>query len=717
VTGARPRVDGPAKVTGAARYAAEWQAADLRHAALVTSPVPAATITAVDTSAAERVPGVVAVFTHHNAPRLRPPVGAPYGGRLPLQDNRVHYEGEPVAVVVAERLEQAREAVGLVRVDYAPLPAETDFRAVADTAVPTPPARWGPADTTVGDLAAGIAEADVVLRAEYSTAARHHSPIETSATQAEWRDGVLTLRDATQGVFNVRAVVSSALDLPADRVRVLAEYTGGGFGSKGYVWPHQVIAAMLARELGGALRLVLTRAQSFTSHGYQPPTRQRLVLAATAEGRFTAIRHDSLSPTSTYGEYVEMTANGSRVAYACPAITTTHRVAPVATVLPTPMRAPHEGPGMFALEVAVDEVACELGIDPLELRLRNHAEVDPTSGNPFSAKGLLACYAEGARRFGWADRPRAAGSLREGDQLIGWGMATAVMATMRFPAAARTRLHADGRVVVEAGCQEIGTGTYTIMPQLAAEVLGCPPEQVVLRLGDTALPRTGMTAGSSTTLSVGSAVTAAAEALAARLALLATGDPTAAVRLDGAELTVKNGAVEVLRLDELFARLGVDSVAAEGSWEPRENQRSMHTFGAVFAEVAVDVDLPVPRVRRLVAVYSAGRIVNPLTARGQMTGGLVWGIGQALLEKSTTDHRLGRFVDKNLAGYRLPVNADVPDLDVAFVEEYDPHASGIGARGIGELGSVGVAPAIANAVHHATGKRVRSLPIALEDLL
>ncbi|MBX6768614.1 MAG: molybdopterin-dependent oxidoreductase, partial [Actinomadura rubrobrunea] len=472
-----------------------------------------------------------------------------------------------------------------------------DLAEAADAAYrPTPPPRWGPADTRVGDVEEGLARGVVRLRRHYTTAARHHVPLEPSATMAEWRDGTLTVYDATQGVFNVRTVIAEALGLPIERVRVIAHYTGGGFGAKGYVWPHQLIAAMTARALGGAVRLTLTRAQTFTSHGYQPPTRQTVELAATAEGRLTALRHESLSATAAYGEYVEMAATVSRVAYACPAIETTHRVAPVATILPTPMRAPHEGTGTFALESAMDELAYEIGMDPLELRLRNYAEADPTTGKPFSTKRQYACYWEGAKRFGWEHRPFEPRSLREGTELIGKGMAGSVMTTFRFPAAARARLHADGTVVIEAGCQEIGTGAYTVLSQIAAETLNCSVDQVTLRLGDTALPQTGMTAGSSTTLSVGSAVQAAARALAVRLGAMVGSDAAEATAIEGGALVVKNGPVDRVRLAELFARHGVDSVTAEGRWSPAESEYSMHSFGAVFAEVGVDEELCLIRV-------------------------------------------------------------------------------------------------------------------------
>ncbi|MCX4844615.1 xanthine dehydrogenase family protein molybdopterin-binding subunit [Streptomyces sp. NBC_00893] len=517
---ARPRADGVAKVTGAARFTADWKIENLRNAVLVTATVPAGRITVLDTVEAERAPGVVAVLTHRNAPRLHPVTEGMYPhGLLPLQDDRVRYDGEPVALVVADQLERAVAAAETVRVRYAREPAATTLDTALQHAYrPTPLPRWGPADTSVGDIDVGLAAASTVIERHYTTASRHHNAMEPAATLAQFEDGRLTVYDASQGVFNVRTVLACALGMPPEDIRVISYYTGGGFGGKGYTWPHEIVAAMAARALGGALRLVLTRAQSFTSHGYQPQTRQTVTLGATADGQLTALRHSSVSPTSSYSEYVEMAATCSRTAYACPAITTTHRVVPVAAILPTPMRAPHEGSGMFALESAMDELAHELGMDPLQLRQRNYAERDPTSGRPFSSKELRSCYETGARRFGWQDRSLAPCSMREGDDLIGWGMAGATMNQFRFPAAARIRIEPSGEVLVEAGTQEIGTGTYTVLGQIAAETLGCSPDQVRVHLGDTTLPRTGLTAGSSTTLSVGSAVRAACHNLLARLA-------------------------------------------------------------------------------------------------------------------------------------------------------------------------------------------------------
>ena len=713
------RADGIAKVTGAAEYAADWPI-EHDYAVLVTSTISAGYITEMDVVEAEQMPGVVAIFTWHNAPRLHPIHEMSYAQRLlPLQDNVMHYEGEPIAVVVGKTLETAQDAASRIQVTYDAEPAHIILDQVESMAYqPSPPARWGPADTSTGDITSGIAQATTILRQRYTTASRHHCPMEPSATLAQWDGTHLTIYDASQGVFNVQAVVAAALGLEITQVRVFAKYTGGGFGCKGYIWPHEIIAAMVAHTLGRAILLTLTRAQTFTSHGYQAPTVQDITLAATQDGYLTAIRHTVLNATSTYATHVEMAANCSRVTYACPAIETRHRVAPISTILPTLMRAPHEGQGMFALESAMDELANELAIDPLELRLRNYAETNPTTGEPFSSKKLRECYVEGARRFGWERRSQAPRSMRVNGQLIGWGMASATMPSLRFPASARIHVAADGAVVIETGCQEIGTGTYTIMPQIAAEVLGCSPRQVTLRLGDTTLPRTWMTAGSSTTVSVGAAVHAAACNAISQLAKLALGEDASAdaVSLMGSHLLIKEHDGKSIPLATLFASHGRDGIWADGDWTPSNQGYAIHSFGAVFAEVLVNESLGLVRVSRLVGIYSAGRIINPLTARSQAIGGMVWGIGQALLEQSHHDPVRGSFLSKNLAGYLVPVHADTPVMDIGFIEEQDTHAGPVGARGIGELCAVGVSAAISNAVYHATGKHVRHLPITLDSI-
>lgn len=704
---ARSRADGPAKVTGAARYTADIHPEGLTYATLVLSTVPSGKITAIDDEAARVADGVLAVITHRNAPRVSALEGTALPW-LPVQDDVVHHEGQPVAIVVAETQEQAQYAADLVRVSYEAAPARLDFRAHLDEgyAVPT----FTEPDTSVGAADAALArDAEVVVDQAYRTGDRHHNPMEPSAAIAQWDgDGNLLLYDATQHVWGARASVAAAFGLDPGQVRVRSDFLGGGFGAKGYVWPHELLAPLAAKVAGRPVRIALTRAQMYTSHGRQMATEQRVTLGARRDGTLVAIRHGSVNPTSVAGDYLEVPSAGTRFAYACPNIETTSRIVPVNLPLPTPMRAPHEGPGMVALEIAMDELAVELDLDPLELRLRNYAETDPTRGVPFSSKRLRDCYERGARRFGWANRNPRPRSTRDGDDLVGWGMATALMSTFRFPATARVSVDRNGDVLVEAGSQEIGGGTYTTMPQIAADVLGVDPARVRLMLGDTTLPQTGGTFGSATTLSVGSAVLDAARNLHTKLRGLADGvDPAS------------------IGLHRLLAEHDLDRVSADGSWAPGGDSPvgegsgvSIATFGAVFAEVRVDADLGLPRVSRLTGVYSAGRIINPKTAHSQITGGMIWGLGQALLEASEVDPNLGRFVSKNLAGYLVPVNADVPDLDVSFIEdEVDEQASLLGAKGIGELGAVGVGPAIANAVYHATGVRVRDLPIRPECLL
>ena len=692
------RLDGPEKVTGQARYTADVRVEGVAYGVLVSSTIARGRIDRIDTAPASAAPGVVRVFTHGNTPRLAeltmPPAGQTV---LPLQNDEIHYEGQPVALVIAETLEEATEAARLVTVTYHAALFQTDFRERLDHGEVLPIFGWA-ADSDQGDVEAAWSAAPVRIEAAYRTADRHHVTMEPSATLAIWHDGELTLHDAVQGVVFARDAVAPILGLDPARVRVRNDYVGGGFGCKGWLWPHQVLAAMAARELGRPVKLVLTRAQTYTSHGYQPASRQTVALSARADGALTGIRHDSVLAGSVTGNHVEGAGLGTRSLYACPSIRTSHRLVRVDRGEPTPMRAPLEGVGLVAMEIAMDELAYAIGMDPLELRLVNYAEVDPADGRPFSSKKLRECYAEGARRFGWAGRTAAPRSMRDGRDLIGWGMATALFGTFRQPAKVRVSVDRDGLVLVETSTQEIGSGSRTIFPQIAAAGLGVEVERVSLRWGDSTLPPAPMNAGSAATASVGSAV----EDGVARLKR----------ELEDA------GARTPADYARVVSSLGVERVSAEGEFTPsQETPASLYSFGAVFAEVRVDEDLPLPRVSRIVGVYDAGRIINPKTARSQMTGGIIWGIGQALLERSEMDHNLGRFLSKNLAGYLVPVNADVPAIDVSFVDDFDAIASPLGARGIGELGAIGTGPAIANAVFHATGVRVREVPIRPEDLL
>ncbi|MBA2459885.1 MAG: xanthine dehydrogenase family protein molybdopterin-binding subunit [Gemmatimonadales bacterium] len=567
----RTRADGKPKVTGGAQYAADTPVEGLLFGVLVGATIASGRVKRLNTKEAARAPGVIRVLTHANMPRLGKVQAPPAGeSRHPLQDEEIRYEGQYIALVVARTLEQARYGAALVRAEYAPAAAATDFlqlRTQAFTAT-----NWAEPDSSVGDIESGLARGEIRVDQVYRTADRHHNAMEPSATVAEWRKGTLTIHDATQGVQFVRQVVSQALGLPPQKVRVRSPFLGGGFGCKGYVWPHQILTAAAARELGRPLKVVLTRAQDFVGHGYQPATEQRLEIGATRDGRLTGIRHTSLNPTSVADSHVEYAALTSRTLYACPAIHTRHQVVRVHRSTPTPMRAPHEGPSNVGLEIAMDELAYASGVDPVELRLRNYAETDPTTGKPFSAKGLRACYAKGAERFGWSRRTPAPRSMRKGGTLVGWGMASALMPTFRVPAAARITFEPAGTVLIESSTQEIGTGVYTIMPQIAADVLEIAPDRIRLVLGDTTLPEAAMTAGSSTTMAVGSAVQAAAANLKRRIGELAGGS----VPPPG-------------EWPDLLRREGLERLAAEGTWGPGANasptgedpEWAMYTFGAI----------------------------------------------------------------------------------------------------------------------------------------
>jgi xanthine dehydrogenase YagR molybdenum-binding subunit len=692
------RPDGLPKVTGRARYAGDDSPSGTLHAVLVTSSIAAGVVKQIDVSQARSVPGVSAILTHESMPKLgSAPVPPAAQSFSPMQDARVMYEGQPVAIVLAETLEAAEEAAARVEVSYRSEPLRM-FSSSPSVKPRDAAANNGYAfaelDTKRGD-AANAVNAKARVDQTYATASRHHNPMEPSATLAEWRGDQVYIHDATQWTYGIRYALAALLGLGPDKIHVRCPYTGGGFGSKGYVWPHQFLAVLAAKAAGRPVKLTLARSGMYTGSGYQPEVVNRVRLAADGDGHLLSVEHGTVNISSMFDDYVEFGAAGARSMYATPALATETRIRHCNVGTPTAMRAPHEGPGMFALESAMDELAVELKLDPLELRLRNHAERDPTDGRPFSSKKLREAYREAARRFGWEKRPLQSRTLREGGLLIGWGMASCIMSTFRFASSARATMSADGSVTIAAGTQEIGTGPYTVMPQIAADVLGVPVEKVRLVLGDTSLPETGGTFGSSTTLSTGSAVKDACEKLKAKLPLL---------------------------------KQGADQVSADGSWKPHGDAPfdatggtsgySMHTWGAVFVEVAVDEMLGLVRMRRAVGGYSAGKIINPRTARSQMIGGIVWGYGQAVLEESAMDERYGRYLSKNLSGVMLPVNADIPsDIDVFFVDEFDPHASAIGARGIGELGATGVAAAIANAIWHATGKRIRRLPVHLDALL
>jgi xanthine dehydrogenase YagR molybdenum-binding subunit len=700
------RVDGRQKVTGSAKYAAEFVAPALAHAAIVRSTIGSGRIASIDSAAAERASGVLAVLTHRNAPRLaylphKGVVDPAVGERLHvLQDDRVSHQGQPIALVIAGTLEQAAHAATLLRIAYTPATAITDVSRVEPvdpTHVKTDQGEVLPDETRRGDPDGALAGAEVKIKQTYVIPREHHNPIEMHATIAAWNGDRLTLWDKTQWVHNTAAEIDAVFGMPAENVRVISPFVGGAFGASLRTWPHVTLAALGARVVGRPVKVMLSRREMFYGVGYRPHTVQRVAIGASRDGRLAALIHHGCQETSRYEEFSEALLNASRFLYSCPNVGTRHRIAPMNVNTPTYMRAPGEASGIFALESAMDELAIALNIDPVELRLRNEPEQDEFKKLPFSSRSTRECYRLAADRFGWSRRNPDPRSMRDRRWLIGWGMATATYPMNYAPASAAARLLPDGTAEVTSAASDMGPGTWTSMTQVAAEALGLPIERVRFVLGDTRLPKAPVHGGSMTMASVGSAV----QAVCRR------------AREDALALGGANDLVEAMR------RIGRPVEASADVTPGGEGQRfSMHSFGAVFVEVVVDADLGETRVRRIVGAYGAGRIVNPKTTRSQCIGGMIGGIGMALMEHSVVDARNGRVPNATLAEYAVPVHADAPPvMDAIFVEERDPHVNPLGVKGVGEIAMVGVAPAIANAVFHATGRRIRELPITPDKLL
>jgi xanthine dehydrogenase YagR molybdenum-binding subunit len=728
------RADGRLKVTGAAQYTADVMLEGMAHAAIVHSTIANGRTVSINTAAAEAAPGVVAVLTHHNMPRMNPtpspwdhnrPSGQSY---MPLQDEKIHYAGQPVALVVGETLDQAACAGRMIRIKYEAAPPAVFSPETAKEAVDPPQFLW-PVESSVGDSDQGIASAAVTIEETYTTRDRHHNPMEPHATTAAWdSDGNLTLYDSTQFISGTRELVSVVLGMPAAKINVVSRFVGGGFGAKAWVWPHPMLAAIAAKTVARPVRIELSRAQMYSMAGHQPASIQAIALGADSSGKLTGIRHESITPTSMFDNYVEYAAQASRSLWAASeGISTNHKIVHVNRNTPTVLRSPHEALGLVALESAMDELAYATGTDPVELRLRNDTDTDPLSGRPFSTRGMRSCLSEGAARFGWDKRTPQPRSMRDGRYLIGQGMASAIYTCWRWPSKARVTLNSDGSALTEVGTQEIGGGSYTVMQQIAADTLGVAPEQVTVRLGNTSLPASHASFGSATVSNAGASVMLAAKAARDKAITLAiTGQDAPFAGVAAADMRVSGGGLALVgegartTYAEVLARNGLAALAGESDYDPVEEAdgpKAIFSFSAVFAEVMVDPDLGLVRLSRFTGAYDAGRIINPKTARSQAIGGIIWGTGQALLEQTETDSLLGRFLNRNYSGYLVPANADIPELDVVFVGGFDEEASPLGTKGIGELSAASVAPAIANAVYHATGKRVRDLPITVEKML
>ena len=738
------RVDGALKVTGRAPFAAEFAVPGLVHAVMVTSTVPSGRIVRMDVAAALALPGVIAVLTPMNAPRLpqkgRAEVNPPIGRVLSLlQDDVVSYNNQPIAVAVADTLERAAQAARLVRVTYAPADAKLDFAAAKARAFAPPKANREPTDHVRGDIAASMTSSATTVGAVYTTPIEHHNPMEPHATVAQWSGDTLTLHDATQNVGGCRTAMAHVFGVPPENVTVIDPFVGGGFGCKGSAWSHVALAALASKAVGKPVKLVLERPQMFGSVGNRPRTEQTLGLGASRDGTLTAVAHQTVAETSMLEDWLETSSLTSRHLYATANALSTHRVTKLNIATPTFTRAPGEASGNFALECAMDELAYKMKIDPLELRLRNHAEQDLSKKKPYSSKSLRECYRVGADRFGWAKRAAEPGTMRDGRWRVGYGMATATYPANRSAAEAQVRMLADGSVVVRSATHDLGTGTYTVMSQVAADAIGVPVAKVRFELGDSRLPKAPGAGGSQSAASVSPAVHAAGLAMRQKLIELAIADPRSfAYRSDSAQITVIDGWLRSASatplvpgrpladataagepISALVARHGGTALetTAESKPGPEREQYSMHSFGAVFVEVRVDRDLGIVRVPRVTGVYGVGTVLNAKLARSQMLGGVVWGVGMALLEESMRDERDGRIVNGNLGEYHVPVNADIGAIDVSFVLEADAYVNPLGVKGIGEIGITGVAAAIANAVFHATGKRVRDLPITLDKLI
>ncbi len=700
----------------------------MAYAVAVQSTIAKGRVRRIDTVAAGQAPGVLAIITRANAPKLHDAKND-FGNATKLgesrrlfADDRIYYAGQYLALVVADSLERATAAANLVKVD-------------ADEKEPVltleKGKRFEPSDDFAktkykrGSVTSALQAAAQGVRCTYTTPVEHHNPMEPSASTAVWEGDRLTIYEATQWVVGARNVIADTLGVKRDDVRVISKFVGGGFGCKGFVWPHSIAAAIAARQVNRPVKLALTRQQMFTSVGHRGATRQTIVLGADASGKLLSIEHENLTDASTVDDFIERCGVITGFLYECPNISVRNAGSRINVATPTPMRAPGESTGLFALECAMDELAWQLGIDPVELRLRNYAETDAEKGLPYSGKHLRECYRVGMERFGWRRRAPVPASQRDGRFLVGWGMATATYPAYRSPGAAKVRILDDGSVVVASATQDIGTGTYTTMTQVAADALGVPPASVRAELGDSDLPPAPVSGGSMTTASVMPAVKAAAENLLNKLRGCAMEDPASPLHAAKAEeITAQGGSLHApgrasVSYAGVLRSAKLPSLEAEANVSPglEVKKYAMHSFGAQFSEVRVDSETGEVRVNRHCAVFDIGRVINPKTARSQALGGITQGIGMALLEHTVYDHVHGRVVTNNLADYAVPVNADVREIDVTFLGHPDFIVSPVGARGMGEIGITGVAPAIANAIYHATGVRVRDLPVTPDKLL
>jgi xanthine dehydrogenase YagR molybdenum-binding subunit len=752
------RVEGREKVTGKAKYSAEFPLPGLTYGVLATSTIAKGKIQSIDTTLAMREPGVIAVLTHQNLPKLaktpnddagKKDIGAPQGF-LPLTGDEIFYSAQPIALVVADTLDHAIHAATLVKVTYqpeqaAPIASFHDPRAELFNPAKVQDGKED-GHKRRGDAKTAFAGSAIQLTATYTHPVYNHNPMEPGSTTAHWEaPDRLTVYESTQGVTRTQSSLVAMLGLPREQVRVITKYLGGGFGCKGSCWPHTILTVQAAKAVGRPVKLMLTRKQMFTSMGHREDQSQTMQLGATADGKLTSLIHTKISTTSPWDEYAESNSKIIDLIYATPTFESSYEMARANVMTSTFMRAPGEAPGSFAIECSMDDLAARLGVDPIEIRLRNYADHDYSTGQPWSSKSLKQCYARGAELFGWSKRNPKAGATRDGRYLVGMGMATASYPVHSSQGTARARLYADGHAVVQSGATDLGTGTYTVMTQVAADSLGLPVDKVRFELGDTNLPTAPNSGGSIAAGTVSSSVFLAAQDVWDRLIKIAVSDKQSPlykakpedVAVEKGRLFLKKNTGKGEAFGELMKRVGLTDIegmgqgkygagyesgrpaspASPGNNTDTASQHSMHSFGAHFCEVRVDMDLGTVRVSKWVSVIGAGRILNSQTARSQIIGGAIFGIGSVLMEATERDAKFSRYTNADLANYHVPVNADIPDMTVEFVEEHDPYINAMGVKGIGEISMVGVAAAVANAVYHATGKRLRDLPLTPDKVM
>jgi len=761
------RVDGRLKVTGAATYSAEYYPKNFTYGVIVQSDIPRGRMKNIDTAAAEKSPGVVNVMTYKNSmnlhfPQSSDPGGGKYGEKdlLPLQSDRIFYGGQAIAVVIAETFEEAEHAATLVKVDYEKDKPIFDLEKNLDKAY-KPASGLGGAETQVkrGDADAAMQSAPVKIEETYTTPVYHHNAMEPHATIAEWKGEELMFYDATQSVAGSKSLMASMLGVPAEKVRLVSLYIGGGFGSKGFSWPNTVLTAMAAKLANRPVKLVLSRQQMFTNAGRRTQTIQKVSLGTDSSGKLNAIKHATISETSFVDEFVETAGVATTMLYSSENANISHEVVRINRGTPCPMRAPGEAPGTYALEAAMDELAYKLKIDPVQLRLLNYAESEEQKKQQFSSKNLRECYQRGADAIGWSQRNPEPGMMREGNYLIGYGMATATYPANRSASTAKATLFPDGHAEIECATQDIGTGTYTVMTQIAADALGLPVDKVKVKLGDSSYPKGANSGGSQVSASVGPAIRAAALGAKSKLIKMGIADANSPLHGQAEEnIVVDNGHLHMINqpeTGETYAQIlnrhnlnkvealantnvstrpqqaagGKTGVEAQAEEESKTNPAvqedehvdrkpyAFHSFGAQFVKLRVDAQLGTVHIDKIVGVMDIGKVLNLKTAKNQIMGGMIFGIGMALMEETQYDPNDGRVITHDLAQYLVPVHADMPEFEVQFIDKPDPYISPIGARGIGEIGITGMAAAIANAVYHATGKRVRDLPVTPDKLM